>query len=54
MLLGHPDYGRRSVLLIEDLWLPPELARPSRVFVAPLFFEGLDSAPCTVFAEQRA
>jgi kynurenine formamidase len=40
-----------SILLVEDMLLAPDLARPRRVFVVPLFIEGLDSSPCTIVAE---
>lgn len=43
--------GPRPVLLIEDAKIPPALPSLARVFVVPWFVEGLDSAPCTVFAE---
>lgn len=52
VFLGCPGYGRRSVLLVEDACLPASLPPLRKVFVIPWFFKGLDSAPCTVFAEQ--
>lgn len=51
VLLGCAGYSDRNVLIIEDARLPPDLAVPSRIIVAPWFFEGLDSAPCTMIAE---
>jgi len=51
VFLGCPGYGERPILLVEDAWLPESLPLPRKVFVIPLFFEGLDSAPCTMFAE---
>jgi arylformamidase len=51
VFLGCPGYGGRPILLVEDAWLPESLPVLQRVFVIPLFFEGLDSAPCTMFAE---
>jgi kynurenine formamidase len=49
--------GDRYVLIIEDLDLaaypaPPQ-ETPTRVYAIPLFPEGTDSSPCTVFAELR-
>ena len=51
VLLGCPGYSDRTVLIIEDVRLPADLPVPSRIIVAPWFFVGLDSAPCTVIAE---
>jgi arylformamidase len=51
VFLGCEGYSRRSVLLIEDAYLPAELETPQRILVAPWLMEGLDSAPCTVLAE---
>ena len=39
------------ILLVEDMDLRPDLSEVRRVFVVPLYVEGLDSAPCTVIAE---
>lgn len=43
-----PDGKEEPVLLIEDMDLSVDLTKLSRVFVAPLIVEGIDSAPCTV------
>lgn len=51
VFLGYPGPGERSVLLIEDAFIPEALPMPKKVYAVPIFFEGLDSAPCTVFAE---
>jgi arylformamidase len=40
-----------SILLIEDMNLAFDLSQLRRVFVVPMFIEGLDSSPCTVVAE---
>lgn len=40
-----------SILLIEDMNLAYDLTRLRRVFVVPMFIEGMDSSPCTVLAE---
>ena len=40
-----------SILLVEDMILAPGLSQLKRVFVVPLFIEGLDSSPCTIIAE---
>lgn len=51
VFLGCAGYGARPILLVEDAWLPDSLPPLQRVFVIPLFFDGMDSAPCTMFAE---
>lgn len=51
VFFGYPGPGRRSILLVEDALIPEALPVPEKVYVVPLYFEGLDSAPCTVFAE---
>lgn len=43
-----------SVFLIEDVDLTSDLTQLRRVFVVPLFIEGLDSSPCTIMAEIEA
>ena len=45
--------GDHYVLIIEDLDLAayPAGAPPARLYAIPLFPEGSDSSPCTVFAE---
>lgn len=43
--------GGTSVFLIEDMDLTADLTGMQKVFVAPLFIEGLDSGPCTIIAE---
>lgn len=51
VFLGCPGYSDRTVLLVEDAFLPPDLTPPSRIMIVPWRFEGLDSAPCTLLAE---
>lgn len=51
VFLGCTAYAERPVLLVEDANLPPNLPPLERVFVIPWLFDGLDSAPCTMFAE---
>lgn len=51
VLLGCGKYAARPVLLVEDALLPRDLPGLERVFVIPWQMEGLDSAPCTMFAE---
>jgi arylformamidase len=51
VFLGCPGYSDRTVLLIEDASLPQDLGVPGRIILAPWFFEGLDSSPCTLLAE---
>ncbi len=51
VFLGCGAYAERPILLIEDARLPADLPPLRRVFVIPWMFDGLDSAPCTMFAE---
>jgi kynurenine formamidase len=51
IFLGCTDYRSRPILLVEDALLPDNMPRLLRVFVIPWMFEGLDSAPCTMFGE---
>lgn len=43
--------GGRYVIIVEDLDLSAYPPDASRVYAIPLFAEGTDSSPCTVFAE---
>lgn len=51
VFLGCAGDSTRSILLVEDALIPDALPPLSRLFVIPWMFEGLDSAPCTMFAE---
>lgn len=51
VFLGCDKYRDRPVLLVEDVHLPEILPPFRRVYLVPLYFEGLDSAPCTLFGE---
>ncbi|MGC4052363.1 MAG: cyclase family protein [Paludibaculum sp.] len=51
VFLGCTTYAHRPVLLIEDACLPANLPPLRRVTLMPWLFDGLDSAPCTLFAE---
>ena len=51
VFLGCTAYSARPILLVEDALLPDALPPLLRVFIIPWMFEGLDSAPCTMFAE---
>jgi arylformamidase len=51
VFLGCEGYSDRAVLLVEDARLDASLANLAKVYIVPWFVEGLDSAPCTVFAE---
>lgn len=42
-------FGGQPVCIIEDMDLSGNLIGLKKVFVVPLFIEGVDSAPCTVF-----
>lgn len=51
IFLGCGVYADRPILLIEDVLLPSILPALDRIYLIPWFFDGLDSAPCTLFAE---
>jgi arylformamidase len=51
VFLGCTQYAARPILLVEDALLPDTMPPLLRVFVIPWMFDGLDSAPCTMFAE---
>jgi kynurenine formamidase len=51
VFLGCGAYSQRPVLLIEDVRFPAIMPALGKVYLIPWFFEGLDSAPCTLFAE---
>lgn len=51
VFLGVTAYQDRPILLIEDALLPAELPPLRRAVLMPWLFDGLDSAPCTLFAE---
>jgi len=51
VFLGCAGDSNRSILLVEDALLPAGLPPLSRIFIIPWMFDGLDSAPCTMFGE---
>jgi kynurenine formamidase len=51
VFLGCGSFSARPVLLIEDVRLPDLMPTLHKIYLIPWFFEGLDSAPCTLFAE---
>ena len=51
VFLGCRNLGARSILPLKDALLPNLLPPLVRVFVVPWMFEGLGTAPCTMFAE---
>ncbi len=51
ILLTNNVYPGKPLLLIEDMDLSVCTLPLKKVFVAPLFIEKVDSAPCTVIAE---
>jgi arylformamidase len=53
VFLGCAGYSDREVLLVEDMFLSPELTAPGHVRIVPWLVEELDSAPCSVLAEVR-
>ncbi len=50
IFLQKHSFKRQPVCIIEDMDLSGNLMDMKKVFVAPLFIEDVDSAPCTVFA----
>lgn len=51
VFLGCGKYSDRPVLLVEDICLPDPMPQVQKIYLVPWMFDGLDSAPCTVFAE---
>lgn len=51
VFLGCGKFSNRPVLLVEDISIPDPMPRLQKIYLIPWMFEGLDSAPCTVFAE---
>ncbi len=49
-ILLDPTTEGTPLRLVEDMSIPSDLEGPFHVLVAPLLVEGIDSAPCTVFA----
>lgn len=54
VFLGCGTYSSRPVLLVEDIRIPDPMPQVQKMYLIPWMFEGLDSAPCTVFAETDA
>lgn len=54
VFLGCGKYRDRPVLLVEDTRIPDPLPRIQKIYLIPWMFDGLDSAPCTLFAETEA
>jgi kynurenine formamidase len=51
VFLGCGHYSDRPVLLVEDICFPEPVPLLQRIYLIPWLFDGLDSAPCTLFAE---
>jgi kynurenine formamidase len=51
VFLGCGEYSDRPILLVEDIRFPETMPPLQKIFLIPWFFDGLDSAPCTLFAE---
>ena len=49
--LLHSQFGKKAVLIIEDMDLSDLEKSPELIIVSPLRLEGLDGAPVTVIAE---
>ena len=54
VFLGCGRYSDRPVLLVEDIRFPEPMPSLNKIYLIPWQFEGLDSAPCTLFAETAA
>lgn len=48
LLSSDCRYPGDPVLIIEDMFIPDTIGQLSKVIVAPLYFNAIDSAPCTV------
>ena len=51
VFLGCGQYHDRPVLLVEDIRIPDPLPHLHKIYLIPWLVDGLDSAPCTLFAE---
>jgi arylformamidase len=54
IFLGCDKYRDRPVLLVEDIRFPDPMPQMQKIYLIPWMFDGLDSAPCTVFAETES
>lgn len=54
VFLGCGQYHDRPVLLVEDVRIPDPLPLFKKIYLIPWLVEGLDSAPCTLFAETKS
>lgn len=48
ILLYAGKFKKDPILIIEDMFIPEAPSRIDEIIVAPLYCEGIDSAPCTV------
>lgn len=53
ILLKEDDLSGNALFLIEDLNLSGRFNNLKKVYAIPFFVEGIDSSPCTVFAELK-
>jgi kynurenine formamidase len=53
VFLGCGAYSDRPILLVEDISYPDLIPSLQKIYLIPWQFEGLDSAPCTLFAESE-
>jgi kynurenine formamidase len=51
IFLGCGSYSDRPILLVEDICFPAMVPSLKKIYLIPWQFEGLDSAPCALFAE---
>lgn len=54
IFLGCGKYHDRPALLVEDIRFPEPIPQVQKIYLVPWMFDGLDSAPCTVFAETES
>jgi arylformamidase len=48
IFLKEESREKKTVLLIEDMYIPPKIKTIGQIMVVPFFVKGIDSAPCTV------
>lgn len=47
-LLRESGYRSKPLLIIEDIFIPPNIGKIKELIVSPIFIDGIDSSPCTV------
>ncbi|MBN2453537.1 MAG: cyclase family protein [Candidatus Omnitrophica bacterium] len=52
-LLKESGPERSAILIVEDINIPREVKAVRKLIIAPVFIDGVDSAPCTIIGEVR-